>query len=115
MNTDAVHMTSQSVAQESLYSFPYHHIPSWSGGQFRYFRALVPSCEYASYIRYLVRRAKDAPFHSVLDLGCGDGRLCAELRAEYPSAGITGVDISERAIAFAKAFAPDCDFYVRTS
>ncbi|MBI1826858.1 MAG: methyltransferase domain-containing protein [Planctomycetes bacterium] len=92
--------------QESLYTFPYHHIPNWSAGRFEYFRARVPSCEYASYIRHLVNRAKAAPFNSVLDLGCGDGRLCAELRVAYPSARIVGVDVSERAIAFARAFAP---------
>jgi len=109
VETQPIHVQGQ--LQEGLYTFPYHHIPNWSGGKFQYFRSLVPSCEYASYIRHLVDRARSQPFQSILDLGCGDGRLCAELRRAYPSAQIVGVDVSERAIAFAKAFAPECEFH----
>lgn len=44
----------------------------------------------------------------VLDAGCGDGRLCYELRKE--NVQVMGVDMSERAISFAKAFNPDINF-----
>ena len=111
MSLKAASIPKQAQVQESLYTFPYHHIPDWNNGRFQYFRSLVPSFEYGSYIRHLVGRAKTVQFQSILDLGCGDGRLCAELQKAYPSARIVGVDVSQRAIAFARAFAPDCEFH----
>jgi len=38
----------------------------------------------------------------ILDFGCGDGKICAELSRFVPRGGITGFDISSEMIAFAK-------------
>jgi 2-polyprenyl-3-methyl-5-hydroxy-6-metoxy-1,4-benzoquinol methylase len=47
---------------------------------------------------------------SVLDVGCGQGRLCLEL---FPKGGpYTGVDINEEEIEIAKAGLPEVDFRV---
>lgn len=44
----------------------------------------------------------------LLDAGCGDGFLSGKMVAEGFT--VTGVDYSDRAIAFAKMFVPDTDF-----
>lgn len=44
--------------------------------------------------------------HRVLDFGCGDGRLAYELGTRGGIEDVVGVDLSERAIAFARAFMP---------
>jgi len=46
----------------------------------------------------------------LLDAGCGDGRLCYELA--QGGWDVVGIDYSERAIAFAKAFSPTVKFIV---
>ena len=52
----------------------------------------------------------DVKGRKILDAGCGDGRLCYELKKE--KADIVGIDFSERAISFAKAFNPDVKFMI---
>lgn len=39
---------------------------------------------------------------SVLDIGCGDGRLTAALARRVPAGSVLGVDVSENMIAFAR-------------
>jgi 2-polyprenyl-3-methyl-5-hydroxy-6-metoxy-1,4-benzoquinol methylase len=46
---------------------------------------------------------------SVLEVGCGDGYFIGGLPSNVPVR--VGVDLSSKAIAFAKAFHPDCTFY----
>ncbi|MCU1238290.1 MAG: Methyltransferase type 11 [Candidatus Solibacter sp.] len=48
----------------------------------------------------------------VLDAGCGTGYLCRQLRDR--GAAVTGVDLSERMIAIARAQHPDIEFRVDT-
>src|SRR3989344_5880751 len=38
----------------------------------------------------------------IIDVGCGSGTFSRALAKKYPDAKITGVDISEQAISFAK-------------
>jgi 2-polyprenyl-3-methyl-5-hydroxy-6-metoxy-1,4-benzoquinol methylase len=40
----------------------------------------------------------------LLDVGCGDGKLLYEVARKTPSKRIVGIDYSERAILFSKAF-----------
>jgi 2-polyprenyl-3-methyl-5-hydroxy-6-metoxy-1,4-benzoquinol methylase len=49
--------------------------------------------------------------HSVVDLGCGNGQLCAQLRAAGFDA--TGVDADEAGITIARATYPGIHFYQR--
>lgn len=100
----------QQRSQEEQYGFPYHHVPQWGGDNFRPFRVLPAAHEYAACFRFFMDRLSRLEFTSILDLGCGDGRLTAELCARFPQAEVTGIDISDRAIAFARAFAPRAQF-----
>lgn len=46
----------------------------------------------------------------ILDLGCGTGGLTRMLRESFPSAEITGVDISPGMVEFARRHSPGVDF-----
>lgn len=52
------------------------------------------------------------PAGVVLDIGCGEGHLCAELR-EAGWQRVTGIDISNTRVARAREMYPDIDFYDR--
>ncbi len=63
------------------------------------------------------RLAEDARRHAarggvrrILDLGCGTGCLTRMLRESFPSAEITGVDISPGMVKFARQHCPGADF-----
>ncbi len=90
--------------QELQYGFPYHYLDVGSDHH-----RWVIAIEYLSLLSRVKREL--APFHgqSILDAGCGDGRFCFELRSER--AEVTGVDYSERALAFARAFNPGVQFH----
>lgn len=49
---------------------------------------------------------------SMIDLGCGDGRLIHSIKKEFPKIKITGIDISLRRIKGLKERFPKDNFYV---
>lgn len=57
--------------------------------------------KYATTLRQLPPR----PYRRILDVGCSEGAFTHRLAAAFPQAEITGVDISERALARARACA----------
>lgn len=85
-------LSPEQKIQEDEYSFPYHYLSTLSP---------LIDVEYSSYLAIVSSylRNKDV---RVLDFGCGDGRLGYELRNSKCS--VIGIDFSEKAIAFAKAF-----------
>lgn len=92
----------QSI-QEEEYIFPYHYLD------------LMPRFAYRnitenSYRKLVIELIAPHQGQSVLDAGCGDGRLCYELAKR--NLAVTGVDYSERAIKFARVFVPDAEFAV---
>jgi len=58
--------------------------------------------EYWQYIRMVEKLLQPLPKNTILDIGCGDGRISDYIACSYPDSRILGIDISEKAIAFAK-------------
>lgn len=97
--------------QDSQYSFPYHYIPHFqSEGYPQIQRRLSWGLEYLCYQEHLKEKVTRLAPQSVLEVGCGDGYFLGGLPETIGKK--VGVDLSEKAIAFAKAFHPKCDFRV---
>lgn len=99
--------------QDQQYAFPYHYIPYFDddGYAFRY-RSLNRGLEYLCYVKHVVEAVVVLDPDSLLDVGCGDGRVIGELPGIKRR---VGVDRSERAIRFAAAFHRDIEFHVGTA
>lgn len=98
--------------QEDQYEFPYHHIPHISeDGSVVRFRYLRWGFKYYCYLLHIKGLVESFRPNSVLDIGCGDGKLLGILSENISKR--VGIDLSERPIMFAKAFYPDLEFYVK--
>lgn len=96
--------------QEAQYEFPYHYIPHFEkDGTPSLSRKLSWGFDYLCYQQHLHEKVVAMKPHSVLEVGCGDGFFIGYLPEKIPSR--VGVDLSSKAIAFAKAFNPHCSFY----
>ena len=99
----------KSVIQENLYQFPYHHIPHMdSQGLGARIRGLAWGYEYLCYQHHIKELIEDLHPSSILDVGCGDGYLLGILSGTIKRRA--GMDFSEKAIRFAKAFHPEAEF-----
>lgn len=97
-------------SQEVLYDFPYHYIPHFTkNGTPSLFRKLKWGFDYLCYQKHLHEKVVSMNPNSVLEVGCGDGYFIGNLPKTIPIR--MGVDLSSKAIAFAKAFNPHCTFY----
>ena len=96
-------LSDQQKTQEDEYSFPYHYL----GVYFERYQRLeqLPYVVKLETVREILGPLEG---RRVLDAGCGDGRLCYEL--QDGGAELVGVDYSEKAIAFARAFNPGAQF-----
>jgi SAM-dependent methyltransferase len=96
--------------QEGQYEFPYHYIPHFTkDGQPRRHRHLNWGLEYLCYQHYSAERILDLKPQAVLDVGCGDGYLLGLLKNRVHECH--GVDFSDKAISFARAFHPEASFH----
>lgn len=87
--------------QESEYAFPYHHIPYFSDEATPCIhRVMSWGLEYLCYTRHVIEIVRGLQPDSVLDVGCGDGRLLSDMPTIDRRLGI---DLSERAIGLANA------------
>lgn len=93
-------LTNQQLLQEEEYIFPYHYDDIRTES--------LCNIDYISVLRTIKNMISPFNGQKLLDAGCGDGRFCYELKNENIS--ITGVDYSERALAFARAFNPSINF-----
>ncbi len=94
--------TDKFRLQDEQYRFPYHHLVQFS--PFKNYVAMPWGFEYYAYIEKVLEHLKKIPFTSLLDVGCGEGKLLLELRPRFKLERLKGIDLSERAILFAKAF-----------
>ncbi len=102
-----------SHLQENEYQFPYHHLPGREFGSLRLGRVFRGGAEYLAYTDAVVDLVADAVPDKVLDVGCGDGRLLAELMRRLPRSELHGVDTDERAVRLARVFAPTAQVAVQ--
>lgn len=96
----------QGKIQESEYEFPYHYLPSLKNGVPSIRRFLGWGWEYLTYMDFIISEIMQLKPKSVLDIGCGDGYLINRLCGMSYDGQLRGVDTSERAITFARAFCP---------
>jgi len=96
-------LQNEQQVQESWYSFPYHYIASLQP-RFGVAKVYDWVLNYTSAITFLLDRIEQETARgSIIDIGCGDGRLTHELAKRFPEAQLTGVDYSEQAIRLAQA------------
>ncbi|MCW5980218.1 MAG: class I SAM-dependent methyltransferase [Bryobacteraceae bacterium] len=94
--------------QDHSYDYPYHFIPNLDrGGEIRLHRQLQWGLVYMTYMTFVADLIRSLRPSSMLDVGCGDARLIHMVKGSIPR--VAGRDLSERAIAFAKAFNPEAD------
>lgn len=97
--------------QNKQYDFPYHYIPFYTKHAFSRSRELNWGGEYLAYLKFVILELIKDGVNEILDVGCGDGRFISEI-SSYGFERLKGIDISKKAIDFAKAFNPSLDFQV---
>lgn len=108
-NRKGITVSDKFVIQDNLYQFPYHYIPHFeSDGLPRITRVLRWGIEYLTYMTVVKETVERLPGNTILDIGCGDGYLLNSIKK--PGVKKLGVDVSERPIKFAQAFATDAEF-----
>jgi SAM-dependent methyltransferase len=98
------------VSQESQYAMPYHYIPSFEGGHFSQHLYWSWGYHYLGALEYLIGILNEERFESLIDVGCGDGRLLRDIGREFSPKKLLGVDYSKRAIDLARALNPGLDY-----
>ncbi|MCC7500674.1 class I SAM-dependent methyltransferase [Candidatus Nomurabacteria bacterium] len=99
--------------QEEEYSFPYHHaveIEPFSQTKYVWW-----GYRYAHRIEMTLAELSKRTWNSLVDIGCGDGKLTYEITKRFPNRRVVGTDYSERSLRFAKAFCPEVEFLSQTS
>jgi len=95
-------MEDKFKLQDEEYVFPYHYLIDLEN--FSNYKSWTWGIEYYNNMNFVIKKIKNINFESILDIGCGDGRLIYELKKIFPEKKMVGVDLSEQAISFAKAF-----------
>ena len=94
--------------QEEYYKLPYHWFP-----RFRY--KWIETKEKQRIIYGLIDRFMLRSPVRFLDAGCGDGKWTADIQTHLQATiDVTGIDFSQRAIAFARLISPEIKFDVQS-
>ena len=108
----ATDVDKEDSIQEAEYGFPYHYIPERTESKVTLVRSWHWGLKYLAGIEVIMEMISREPFNSLIEVGCGDGRLLREVSVRFPGKMLQGVDYSLRAIELAKAFNPNLDFQV---
>ena len=100
-------LTKQQTVQEEQYYFPYHYADFISDKH--KLMKFIEQLDLVLVVKNTIDTIKNNKI--TLDAGCGDGRLCYELQGNAYK--VVGIDYSESAIAFARAFNPQAEFFVQ--
>jgi hypothetical protein len=73
----------QAKAQEAQYGFPYHFIPTVEGRKYSSTRHWHWGFRYLGGMHVALELLRQAPFKSLVDIGCGDGRFLREVSAHF--------------------------------
>lgn len=99
-------MKEKFKMQSDQYGFPYHYLVDLQSKDFS--RSLDWGLDYYTYMRKVLALVKQYAAGDLLDVGCGDGFLLYNL-ARDPAFDAdfraVGIDIDEKPIKFAQAFA----------
>lgn len=98
--------------QEEEYSFPYHHVVDIE--PFSQSKQMWWGYKYAAYIQLILTKLGEQEWKSLIDIGCGDGKLTHEIHARFSDRRIVGTDYSQKSLRFAQAFSPTIEFAART-
>ena len=81
----------------------HEHKPAvtWNPGDYA-----ANSASQQAWARELIARLKLTGHETVLDIGCGDGKVTAELARSVPKGAVTGIDASAEMIRFAQRAFP---------
>jgi cyclopropane fatty-acyl-phospholipid synthase-like methyltransferase len=99
MNKASSGFIYSSNAYENDYLFPYH----WTIDKIS-----LSGMQYYGYLELSINMLLQKGVKKVLDVGCGDGRLCAELASK--GIKVTGIDFSNNAIDHCKRLVPKARF-----
>ena len=104
-------MKKEQLQQDNEYSFPYHYIPQYKDGFTQNYNWSWGK-QYASAVEFILNEIKkdDQSIKSIVDIGCGDGRITKELSETFNNKKILGIDYSSKAINLAKALNPNISF-----
>lgn len=105
-------MKNQETIQEGQYSFPYHYLTISNNEDFTLSKSIQWGLMHESYIRLIAKQVTEMQPKKVLDAGCGEGRVLYELEKKLNLTEFVGIDISERALHFARAFTKRSKFLV---
>ncbi len=94
--------------QEGEYDFPYHHLVDVR--PFSETKHLFWGYKYGAYLEKILDTVSKYKFDSLIDIGCGDGKVIIEIARRFPDKKLVGVDYSEKSLRFARAFAPHLTF-----
>ncbi|WP_457617692.1 class I SAM-dependent methyltransferase [Lutibacter sp.] len=99
-----MNLSKEQQVQDNFYKFPYHYAVQFKPN-FSMVYLFDWGLNYASTIELLLQKItlNKKEVKSIIDIGCGEGRLSRELCLKFPKAKITGVDYSKRPIQLAKA------------
>nr|WKN37973.1 class I SAM-dependent methyltransferase [Tunicatimonas sp. TK19036] len=100
-------MNEQFAIQSAQYQFPYHYLVDIQQQEFS--KNLGWGLDYYTYMKKAMQLVKKYAQDDILDIGCGDGFLLNNLmrEPEMQRFQAVGIDIDEKPIKFAQAFATD--------
>lgn len=110
-----MNLSKEQQVQENFYKFPYHYCVKFKK-QFSMFYIFDWGLNYASTVEFLLDKLNEnINKNSIIDIGCGEGRLTKELFLKFPSSKVEGVDYSNKPIQMAKALNYDLNIKFHTA